>query len=69
MTVKYLIDLLKTFPPDAKVYLASDEEGNSFHHVAFAQHEFFEDNGGRELEVLASEDAEEDTPKAVVLWP
>jgi hypothetical protein len=30
LTAKQLIDLLKKFPPNTKIYVSSDSEGNSF---------------------------------------
>lgn len=70
MTVKELIERLQTLDPEYKVFVSSDEEGNSFSPVQCVQEEFFVDWGNRyENECLAAEDAEEDTPKAVVLWP
>lgn len=70
MTVAELIAKLQELPPDRKVFASSDEEGNSFSSLAAVQEEYFVDWGNRyENECLAAEDAEKDTPKAVVLWP
>lgn len=70
MTVKELSKLLQKLPLEHKVFLSSDEEGNSFSTLICVQEEFFiEGDHNYDHECLHPEDADEDTPKAIVLWP
>jgi hypothetical protein len=66
--VKELIERLKQFDGDMPVILASDEEGNNFHHLDEAEVSAYSEYRG-EIDVIHPDDAEGDEDAAVVLWP
>jgi hypothetical protein len=66
--VKELIKQLQGLDGDLPVILASDEEGNNFHHLDGAELSAYSEFGG-EVDVIHPSVAEGDEPLAVVLWP
>lgn len=64
MTVKELIEKLRDIPGDCKVYIASDEEGNSVPLLEEVEESCTNMDGP-----CHPDDAEENYPKACVLWP
>lgn len=68
-----VIALLESIDGDPEVYVASDEEGNSFAHVSFVQLEQMHGEEENISPVHPSDigveyDADELTP-AIVIWP
>lgn len=72
--------LLKDIPDDAPVVIASDEEGNSFHHFNAFGYGLVEDLDAYELELTNEEDIKEDYgddadiamerfTEVFILWP
>jgi len=62
MTVEDLTNTLKLFPADMKVFLSTDEEGNSFEPL-FAAEEAYTDD----LDIWRTTPPADD--KVLVLWP
>jgi len=65
MTVKELIEKLQSVPPELPVYLASDEEGNSFDTLTDVE----ESPLNHDCYPCHPNDADEDADRVVVLWP
>lgn len=75
MTVAELIQELQGVDPNMPVWMASDEEGNSYaplYEVAFFTTKEVEDNGDGDIEVWVRENMEEVAEKhdkVLMLWP
>lgn len=52
-TVKGLLEALAALPPDTRIHLASDAEGNAIY----------------ELDEISDDEAIEGEPRSVTLWP
>jgi hypothetical protein len=68
MKVRELIERLHQFDGDLPVILASDEEGNDFHHLDEAEVSAYSEYEG-EIELVHPDDIEGGESLAVVLWP
>ena len=68
MKVEELIEQLKKFDGNLPVILASDEEGNNFHHLDVAEVAAYSEYRG-EIDVIHPSDIEGAEPLAVTLWP
>lgn len=75
MTVAELIQQLQNIDPHMPVWMASDEEGNSYaplYEVAFFNTNNVEDNGDGDIEVWVVENMDEvakSHDKVLMLWP
>jgi len=80
MNVDQLIELLKEYPPDTKVLISRDPEGNGFAHLCELSYSHYSDD--YEVEVYHPDDIDErkrwaesdqedyqEPEKAIVLWP
>lgn len=75
-TVSNLIEALSKFPPEAKVILAADPEGNLYRDIETPEYPYFVEPShyGAYDWVMSPEDSEEDEEyseleRAVVIWP
>ena len=70
MKVKDLIRLLNEVPQELPVYIAGDSEGNSFSELSdFEQGHYREDTYYGGVEIVHSDDVEEDDKNCIVFWP
>jgi len=75
MTVAELIQQLQDINPNMPVWLASDEEGNSYaplYEIAFFNTKEVDDNGVGDIQVLIRENMDEVAKthdKVLMLWP
>jgi hypothetical protein len=67
MTVKELIERLKSLPPDMPVVMAADPEGNSFDNCEDVGKSWFDENMDH-CDITDIEDDDE-WEEYVVLWP
>ena len=68
MTVKELMALLQEMDPDLEVFVASDEEGNSFKPLYSCSESKFM-RYGREIEIIHPDDVTGAEKDCVTVWP
>ncbi len=69
MNVKDLKAAIFYFPDDMKVLLAIDEEGNNFHEAADVQQSCYVTDDGYSYDLLDDDEADEDEPLGLIIWP
>lgn len=74
-TVSNLIESLKKFPPEAKVIISKDPEGNLYRDIDAAEYPYLVEPSlyGTYEWIISPEDSEEDEldglDRVVVIWP